>query len=298
MSKRVIITGGLGQLGWELQRTKPSHWEVWITDIDEMDITQPESVAKAFQDFKPHLVINAAAYTAVDKAEDDVEMAFRVNRDGVINIAREARVGQCRIIHISTDFVFDGFSGVPYSPDDTPNPIGVYAKSKLAGENALMEVYPEGSLIVRTAWLYSAHGNNFVKTMLRLFQSQQVVRVVSDQVGTPTWAFNLARFLWFLADCNFVLLDHRRYHFTDAGVASWYDFAVAIEEETRSWRNHTVEVMPIFSKDYPTKATRPHFSVLNKEVAWKLWNEKPQHWRKALRCMLQELDNSKDSQAV
>jgi len=153
MDKRVIITGGLGQLGWELRRTMPSHWEAWITDIDEMDITDPESIAQAFRNFKPDLVINAAAYTAVDRAEDEPELAFRVNRDGVANIAKEAKACQCRIIHISTDFVFDGVSGIPYRPEDKPNPLGVYGKSKLAGEQALMEVYPEGSTIVRTAWL-------------------------------------------------------------------------------------------------------------------------------------------------
>jgi dTDP-4-dehydrorhamnose reductase len=294
MDKRVIITGGLGQLGWELRRTMPSRWEAWITDIDEMDITDPESIAQAFRNFKPDLVINAAAYTAVDRAEDEPELAFRVNRDGVANIAKEAKACQCRIIHISTDFVFDGVSGIPYRPEDKPNPLGVYGKSKLAGEQALMEVYPEGSTIVRTAWLYSAHGNNFVKTMLNLFRQQQVVRVVSDQVGTPTWAFNLARFLWFLADYDPALTTNRCYHFTDAGVASWYDFAVAIEEETRSWRDHPVEVVPILTKDYPTKAVRPHFSVLNKETTWKLWNEKPQHWREALRSMLKELYDSKE----
>lgn len=288
MSRRIIITGGLGQLGWELQRTKPAHWEAWITDVDEMDITDRESVSKAFQSFKPELVINAAAYTAVDRAEDEKELAYKVNRDGVENIVLEAKNIGCRVIHISTDFIFDGNSGLPYRPDDRPNPLSVYGSSKLAGENVIRELYPDGSVIVRTAWLYSAHGNNFVKTMLRLFQERSVVQVVSDQIGTPTWAFNLARFLWFLADCPTDLLSDLCYHFTDAGVASWYDFAVAIEEETRPWRDHPVEIMPIKSADYPTRAVRPHFSLLDKESTWKLWGEKPQHWRKALRAMLKE----------
>lgn len=293
MTKKAIITGGLGQLGWELSRTKPTHWDIVVTDVEEMDITKKEAVAKTVSDVKPDLIINAAAYTAVDRAEDEKELALKINRDGVINIALEAKKINCRLIHISTDFVFDGFSGVPYRPDDRANPLSSYGSTKLAGEKALAELYPEGSVIVRTAWLYSSHGNNFVKTMLRLFQRESVVRVVCDQVGTPTWAFNLARFLWFLAD-NFPSASSgiKCYHFTDAGVASWYDFAVAIEEETSSWRNHSVEIIPISSKDYPAKATRPHFSVLDKEDTWKLWDEKPQHWRKALRNMLEELYKS------
>lgn len=289
MTKRAIITGGLGQLGWELQRTKPLHWDVWITDVDEMDITKRESVFQAFQNFRPEIVINAAAYTAVDKAEDEKELAFKVNRDGVENIVLEAKKVGCRVIHVSTDFVFDGYSGVPYRPDDKPNPLGIYGISKLEGEHVIKDSYREGAVIVRTAWLYSSHGNNFVKTMLRLFKERSIVQVVSDQIGTPTWAFNLAKFLWFLADCTPDRLDGFCYHFTDAGVASWYDFAVAIEEETRLWRDHPVEIIPIKSADYPTKALRPHFSVLDKESSWKLWDERPQHWRKALRQMLKEL---------
>lgn len=292
MTNRAIITGGLGQLGWELKRTRPSSWEVWITDIDEMDITRAESVSKAFDDFRPDLVINAAAYTAVDRAEDEKEIAFRVNRDGVKNIALESKRLGCRIIHISTDFVFDGNSGVPYRPGDMPRPINTYGSSKLAGEEVLENLYPEGSVVVRTAWLYSVHGNNFVKTMLGLFARESVVKVVCDQIGTPTWAFNLARFLWFVADCYETPFRNRFYHFTDAGVASWYDFAVAIEEETRPWRDRPVEVIPILSKDFPTKALRPHFSVLDKEDTWKFWNEKPRHWREALREMLRELYES------
>ncbi|MCX7823207.1 MAG: dTDP-4-dehydrorhamnose reductase [Syntrophobacterales bacterium] len=294
MNNRVLITGGLGQLGWELSRTKPPKWEVWITDVYEMDITQEEVVAKVFRELRPNIVINAAAYTAVDKAEEEEELAFRVNRDGVINLARVSKEIGSRLVHISTDFVFNGLSGVPYRPEDEPAPLNVYGNSKLAGEKALEKIYPKGSVVIRTAWLYSTHGNNFVKTMLRLFQKSSLLRVVCDQVGTPTWAFNLARFIWFVVDHFDEFSKGRRYHFTDAGVASWYDFAVAIEEETRSWRTHSVEVVPIPSRDYPTKAIRPPFSVLDKESAWKMWNEKPEHWRKALRRMLEELYNSKE----
>ncbi len=286
---RVIITGGMGQLGWELQRTAPSHIEVLITDVGEMDITDVYSVNKVFESFTPSVIINAAAYTAVDKAEDEKELAFKINEEGVRNILEASKKYGSYIIHISTDFVFSGSKGFPYKPLDKPEPLCVYGESKLKGEQLLIEHFPEKSFIVRTAWLYSAHGNNFVKTMLKLFENpDRPVRVVSDQIGTPTWAFNLARFLWFLVE-NIKSVPVGIYHFTDAGVASWYDFAVAIEEETRDWRGYEVEIIPIASMDFPAKAKRPPFSVLDKEKSWKIWREKPEHWRKALRKMLKEL---------
>ncbi len=292
MEQRVIITGGLGQLGWELQRTNPPRWKSWITDLEELDITDRASVAQAFRDFRPHLVINAAAY----KAEEEEEAAFLVNQDGISHIAETARLHGTSVIHISTDFVFDGASGIPYRPTDTPNPLSVYGKSKRAGEEALFRLHPQGAIVVRTAWLYSSHGHNFVKTMLTLFDQRRPphhhatpIRVVNDQIGTPTWAFHLAQFLWFLADRREMIASPCCYHFTNEGVASWYDVAVAVEEETRSWRGYQTEIVPIPSTAYPTKAKRPPFSVLNKEETWRLWGRASTHWREALRMMLTEL---------
>lgn len=287
---KLLITGGGGQLGTELAGCSPKELEVVVCSSSELDITSRESVSTALKRWSPNIVINCAAYTAVDRAEEEVEKAFLVNRDGVKILAEECRRTGTGIIHISTDFVFDGLSSRPYTVYDTPNPISVYGKSKLEGERMLFRVCPESSIVVRTAWLYSVHGKNFVKTMLTLFEKEASVRVVCDQIGTPTWAFNLASFLWFLA-LNFDAYRGNIFHFTDAGVASWYDFAVAIEEESREWRKRPVEIIPIRSSEFPAKARRPHFSVLDKAGTWQIWN-RPVHWRKALRTMLEALGKS------
>ncbi len=285
--KTVVVTGIMGQLGWELERSAPGWARLVGVDLPETDITRADHVERLFSENRPDVILNAAAYTAVDRAEQEPEAAYRVNRDAVRLLAENCARFGAHLVHVSTDFVFDGTGSRPYRPEDLPNPLGVYGASKRAGEEAVLEVLGAGSTIVRTAWLYSSHGANFVKTMLRLFEDRDEVRVVADQVGTPTWAANLANFLWSLVGRSSV--PPGIFHFTDAGVASWYDFAVAVEEETRPRRLRPVSVRPIRTEEYPTPARRPPYSVLDKHAAWALWGRRPEHWREALRRMLQEL---------
>ncbi len=283
----VLITGGGGQLSSELERSVPRHIKAVVCSPKELDITSKESIVRNIGEEVPSIVINCAAYTAVDSAEDNIDKAYAVNRDGVALLADECRKNGVGLIHISTDFVFDGKKCVPYKVNDVPNPISVYGKSKYEGEKVLMEEYWEGSVIIRTAWLYSIFGNNFVKTMLRLFSERDEVKVVEDQIGSPTWATNLASFLWHVVD-NFRDFRSNIVHFTDSGIASWYDFAVAIEEESRQWRSKDIEIIPVSSAEFPQKAARPSYSVLDKSKTWKLWGKVGKHWRSSLRSMLKE----------
>lgn len=284
--KTVVVTGILGQLGWELKRSVPRWARLTGADLPDTDITRPEHVERLLSENRPTVLVNAAAYTAVDRAEQEPDAAYQVNRDAVALLAETCARFGTHFIHLSTDFVFDGALGRPYRPDDAPNPLGVYGASKRAGEEAALQILGDKATIVRTAWLYSSHGANFVKTMLRLYEDREEVRVVCDQVGTPTWAANLADFLWKLMERETVPAGI--HHFTDAGVASWYDFAVAVEEETRHRRGKAVFVRPIRTEDYPTPARRPPYSVLDKQSAWALWDRRPDHWREALRRMLHE----------
>ena len=285
---RVLITGDKGQLGNELKRSQPAGVEIVSCDLPETDVTDPAQVRRIVGEAKPGIIINAAAYTAVDRAEDERGAAFAVNAEAVGRLIEAARPVGARFLHVSTDFIFDGAKGFPYRPEDSAQPLGVYGESKAAGERVVLEGYPERSFIVRTAWLYSAHGQNFVKTMLRLFGERDALGVVADQIGTPTWACQLARFLWRVAlspDLSPGIL-----HFTDLGVASWYDFAVAIEEESRAWRGgKEIALRPLRTDEYPTKAVRPSYSVLEKRFPGPLADFPSLHWREALRRMLKEL---------
>lgn len=220
---KVLITGAGGQLGQALQARFPAGVDIVAATSSDLDIANADAVRAHVAAIAPGLVINAAAYTAVDKAEGDAAAAFRINGDAVGYLAEAARIAGARFVHVSTDFVFDGEAGRPYAPGAPTSPLGVYGASKLRGEQAA----GQGALIVRTAWVYGSHGQNFVRTMLRLMAERDELRVVADQVGTPTWATSLADGIWKLAavDANGV------YHYTDSGVASWYDFAVAIQEE-------------------------------------------------------------------
>ena len=285
---RFLITGADGQLGFELQRTAPSYAEVVALDVAELDVTDRAAVQYVLAAHTPAVVFNAAAYTAVDRAESESESAFAVNAEGARNIAQSVADFGLRVVHVSTDFVFDGESARPYLPSDEPRPIGVYGHSKLAGEQAVLSIAGARAAVVRTAWLYSSHGANFVKTMLRLLAERDVVRVVADQVGTPTWAAGLARALWAIAARPKL---HGIFHWTDAGVASWYDFAVAISEEASALGllEHTAPVLPIRTEDYPTPARRPAYSVLDKTASWTTLGVQPRHWRDQLRTMLKEM---------
>lgn len=277
----VLLTGAAGQLGQELQRTVPDSVKLHAMDSRALDVIDRAAVHSAFARLTPDVVINAAAYTAVDKAESDSERAYAVNADGPRYIAEACEGTACRIIHISTDFVFDGQKSSPYLPGDVTNPLNVYGASKLQGEQNL----PSNALIIRTSWLYSAHGNNFVKTMLRLMNEREQLGVVADQVGTPTHARGLAEAIW-------GFIEKREgegiHHWSDAGVASWYDFAVAIMEEglAAGILDRAIPVRPIKTSDYPTPAQRPQYSVMDKSATWLQLGSEPKHWREALRQCL------------
>ncbi|MEQ1438588.1 dTDP-4-dehydrorhamnose reductase [Fontimonas sp. SYSU GA230001] len=276
--RSVLVTGCKGQLGIELSRSPPAGTETHGVDLPELDITDATAVMRHLESLRPQVVINCAAYTAVDRAESDADAAFRVNRDGARNLALAAtRIG-ARIVHISTDFVFDGCKSSPYLPDDAPSPLGVYGQSKLEGERGVLDA-AASALVVRTAWLYSAHGSNFVKTMLRLMQEKPELRVVADQIGTPTAATSLARALWALLEAN---APAGIYHFSDAGAASWYDLACAVRELALPHLAATpAPIVPIRTQDYPTPARRPAYSVLDKTATWALIGN-GRHWREPL----------------
>lgn len=286
---KALIVGKGGQLAWELQRTAPQGYEVIELGREQLDITQADATQDALAQYRPDLVINAAAYTAVDKAESEPELAFAVNEQGARNLAQACRDTNARLLHVSTDFVFDGTQATPYLPTDAANPAGVYGASKLAGEKAIAEIVPETSVIVRTAWVYSAHGHNFVKTMLRLMTDKPQLGVVYDQVGTPTWARNLAVWLWSVAPDKAIT---GCYHWTDAGVASWYDFAVAIQELAlaKGLLEQAIPIRPLATHEYPVPAPRPAYSVMSKASAEKASNLQTLHWRGQLSRMLDELN--------
>lgn len=284
---RVLVTGASGQVGWELLRCVPSGVECDAIDRSVIDLAGA-GVEAQVRARHPDVIIHAAAYTAVDRAESEPELAGRINGEAAGAIARAARELGARLVHVSTDFVFDGHAARPYLPSAAPAPTGAYGASKLCGERRVLEESAGSAVIVRTAWVYSAHGNNFVKTMLRLMRERERVGVVADQVGTPTWARLLAAALWEVALSPASGGDIL--HWTDLGVASWYDFAVAIHEEAlaRGLLVRPVAVEPIRTEDYPTPARRPAYSVLDKTATLTALAAPRMHWRAALRAMLDD----------
>ena len=284
---KVLIIGANGQLGWELQRTCPEHIEYIAIDYPEIDISESQIVSELIQQISPDWVINAAAYTAVDKAEVEKDKAFRINGKGVEYIAKAIKNNGGRLVHISTDFIFDGKQGKPYQPFDDPNPESVYGLSKLKGEKSAVGILGSETTIIRTAWLYSSHGCNFVKTMIKLMANRDELKVVDDQIGTPCWARGLAIAIWRVVELNI----NGIFHWTDTGVASWYDFAVAIHEEALKMAliQKPISILPTSSTDYPQPAQRPSFSVLDKQSTWQALGIEPVHWQKQLINMLKEL---------
>jgi dTDP-4-dehydrorhamnose reductase len=286
MSKDLVCGAG-GQLGQELVLTCPEQCQAIPMTRSMLDIADPDQVAKALDDTEPTWVINAAAFTAVDAAESELELAHRVNAIGPEVLALQCRERNIRFLHVSTDFVFDGTQGRPYAPDAEPNPLGVYGRSKLEGENAAMAV--GGSpVILRTGWVYSRHGGNFVKTMLRLMAEREQLSVVEDQIGTPTWARGLAMTCWGLADHDGA---SGIYHWSDAGACSWYDFATAIREIALELGllRQAATLLPIPASQYPTSAQRPAYSVLDKTLTRNLLGHSGHHWASQLRAMLIDL---------
>lgn len=284
---RVLITGAGGQVGRMLLETRPADAEAIACTHADLDIGDSDAVRDCVSRHRPSVIINAAAYTAVDKAESEPEAARRINAEGAGHLAVAARECGARLIHISTDFVFDGMGSTPYRPDSATHPLSVYGRTKREGERAVLDALPEGSTIVRTAWVYAADGANFVRTMLRVMRDQGSARVVADQIGTPTAARPLADVLWRIA-CNPEISGI--HHWTDAGVASWYDFAVAIAEESTQLGllSPEITITPIATADYPTLARRPSYSVLDKR-SLAAHGLSPLHWRKRLRAVLKEM---------
>jgi dTDP-4-dehydrorhamnose reductase len=285
---KVLITGAEGQLGREVQRLCPADITCLPVGREQLDITSKVGVLECVGDAQVQLIINCAAYTAVDGAESKPDLAVEVNAQGIANLAMAAQMTGARVIHISTDFVFDGSAETPYTPRQETRPLGVYGHSKLAGENRLQEILPLDSVVVRTSWLYSALGDNFVKTMLRLMGQREQLGVVADQVGSPTWARGLAEVLWLLREHP---TAHGIYHWTDNGSCSWYDFACAIHAQGRKLGilERDVEISAITTADYPTPARRPAYSVLDSDKLHQLLGHNGADWQVQLEAMMQEL---------
>jgi len=284
---KILLAGGSGQLAQELQPILLSVGEVISVDRTRLDLSQPESIRQAMADIQPDLVVNAGAYTAVDKAESEPELARAVNGIAPGILAEECEKLGASLIHFSTDYVFDGSKSSAYLETDSTNPLGIYGESKLAGEEAIRKA-GNRHIIIRTAWVYGNCGKgNFVKTMLRLGKEREEIRVVADQIGSPTWTGDLAA-----ATAQIMpaigLEDFGTYHYTNSGVCSWYDFAIAIFEEAEKlgFPLKVQRVIPITTVEYPTPAKRPAFSVLSTVKISALLGTYPPHWRQGLRQML------------
>ncbi len=286
---KILVTGAYGQLGSTIKELSVQfpQWEFFFTDADSLDITDEKSVAEYFQKINPGYIINCAAYTAVEDAEADIESARVVNAVAPGVLAEAAKESQAGFIHVSTDYVFDGKSPVPYRETDSVNPLGVYGATKLAGERRSLEINPD-TIIIRTSWLYSSYGKNFVKTMLRMGQERDSLNVVFDQVGTPTCAEDLAR-----AALSVISQDDKNnrkknggiYHYSNEGVASWYDFAKAIFELA----GIECKVNPVLSDEFHSSVQRPHFSVLNKSKIKTTFNLEIPYWKESLKQFLKKL---------
>jgi dTDP-4-dehydrorhamnose reductase len=283
---KIVIIGNAGQLSYELVRILGE--DAICLGPEDTDITKFDVVSETLSNLAPEIIVNAAAYTAVDKAEEDPALCHAINATAVENLAKYCKQANAFLVHVSTDYVFNGHKGSPYLPTDPIEPQGAYGKTKADGEKSLLEILPEASCLIRTAWVYSSHGNNFVKTMLRLMAEKPQLTVIDDQIGTPTWAKGLAEACVSAAENHTVGV----YHWTDEGVASWYDFAVAIQELgiEKGLLDKSIPVLPIPSSQFPTPAKRPHYSVLDKQSAREVFATcKPTHWRKQLSAMLDEL---------
>ena len=290
---KVLVLGHQGMLARELVPCLAgAGFTVLSQGRPEVDITQPTSIRQALVTAHPDMLINAAAYTAVDQAETEPEAALAVNRDGVAHLAVLCQEGGIPLLHVSTDYVFDGSASRPYCEDDLAVPLGIYGRSKWEGEEAVRRGHQE-HVIVRTAWLYGCHGRNFVKTMLRFAHEREVLRVVDDQYGCPTWSRDLAEAL--VTICQRIVQSRGRvpwgtYHFCGAGQTTWYDFARAIIEEARAFESLRVqEVVPIPTTAYPTPAKRPAYSVLDCSKIQAAFDIRPRPWWESLCNCLQEI---------
>ena len=294
MSKPLILlTGCFGQLGMAIQRcwgaaSLSADYDLLSVDASQLDLTDEPDVRAYLDQLKPRYVINTAAYTEVDNAESNAEVAFALNGDAVSVLAQWCSKNDSNLIQISTDFVFDGQVDSPYLPESATGPLSVYGASKLAGEHHVLDILSQRGIIVRTAWLYSEFGNNFVKTMLRLMGEMPQLKVVNDQIGSPTSAHTLAQFILTLIQKG---TTHGVFHWTDGAEISWFDFAGAIYEAGRSCRllTNAVSIQPIPSSAYPTPAIRPGYSVLDRTSSLALIDEDAEDWQSALKHVVENL---------
>ena len=285
----ILVTGASGQLGSEIRELSARYggYEFIFTDTAELDITDAGATKAFIEANAPSWVINCAAYTAVDRAEDEESLATLINSGGVENIVNALRGTDCRLIHISTDYVFDGNSPVPYTENDATSPVSVYGRSKLAGEKAALQW--SNTIIIRTSWLYSSYGNNFVKTILRKAGSAQEISVVFDQVGSPTYAADLAAAIMEIV--SGVIRNRHNFvpgifNYSDEGVCSWYDLAIEIIREAGS----QCSVIPVRSSAWPSKVKRPAYSVLDKTSIKEAYNLTIPHWRTSLKNCISKID--------
>ena len=284
---KILVTGANGQLGQEIKGLSKNYSEessFFFTDKEDLDITQLEDIETFVKEKEITTIINCAAYTAVDQAEDDTVVADLINNKASENLGKITKKYNLKLVHVSTDYVFNGEAFVPYTTDDQTNPKSVYGKTKLDGEEALRDLKLSNTIIIRTAWVYSEFGANFVKTMLRLGTEREQLGIIYDQIGSPTYAYDLAKaILEILPKINNNGVE--TYHYTNEGVCSWYDFAKAIFEI----KGIECKVSAIPSSAYPTKVTRPHYSVLNKEKIKTEFALEIPYWKDSLKACLKKL---------
>ena len=293
---KILITGADGQLGKALRETNPKKNECIYCNKNELDITNKRDCEKLILEFKPDWLINAAAFTNVDKAEELKELTYKVNSEGPTELCKILSEYGGRLLQFSTDFVFNGEQSHPYSINDKVDPINIYGKSKVNAERNILNY--SGHLILRSSWIYSDYGNNFLKTILRLqknyFQNNQSLKVVVDQVGTPTSAYTLSKLCWLIVNSN--KLDRSQtsiFHWSDSGVASWYDFAHAIGDLSVSYGllENPPKIEPIFTKNLDSKALRPKYSVLDSHITEKFFDFESSHWRDELNNVLKKMSS-------
>jgi dTDP-4-dehydrorhamnose reductase len=291
MPKRILVTGKNGQLGQSIQQIAAvyPHYVFEFVGREALDLSAPKSIADYFANKSFDIIISCAAYTAVEQAETEADLVDKINHLAVKQLAKIAKQKDISLIHISTDYVFNGQNFKPYTENDPTDPQSVYGSTKLKGEQAIQKINPKGC-IIRTSWLYSEYGNNFVKTMLKLGKEKDSLNVIFDQVGTPTYAGDLAKAILDIISQESMLINNQIYHFSNEGVCSWYDFAKAIF--TFSYTE--CDVRPIEAIDYPVLATRPHYSLLNKTKIKRNFNLTIAYWKDSLKHCLQILQEQKN----
>lgn len=292
MTKKILVTGSNGQLGNELRKLAEqySFFDFIFTDVAELDITNLQAIKQLFREENPDYLINCAAYTAVDKAESDSAKATLINQVAALNLAQACVEFDTKLIHISTDYVFDGTNHKPYKETDKLNPQSVYGFTKASGEKSILDEMTSGYIIIRTSWLYSTFGNNFVKTMIKLGKERDSLNVIFDQAGTPTYAGDLASGIMQIIDKiekKEVKFVSGIYHYSNEGITSWYDFATEIMQLA----NIDCKILPIEAKDYPTPAKRPFYSVLNKSKIKNTFSIEIPHWKESLKKCISKLNS-------